>query len=84
MMDILNDVPINPLDNSLGGESISGHVIAAFIINGENLTDLAGLNFRLDDMNKLLASLLPCKWSISTIILTKNNFCGGLITQTMT
>ncbi len=79
---ILNYVPINPLDNSLGGKSISGHIIAALIITGENPTDLAGLNFRLDGTNNLLASLLPCKWSILTIILMKKTFCNGLITQT--
>jgi hypothetical protein len=61
---VLNDVPINPLGNSLGGESISGHVIAALIITVENPTDLAGLNFRLDGMNNFFASLLPCKWNI--------------------
>jgi hypothetical protein len=70
------------LDNRLGEESISGHIIAALIITGENLIYLAGLNFWLDGMNNLLASLLPCKWSIPTIILSKNNFCNGLITQT--
>ncbi len=79
---VLNYVPINPLDISLGGESISGHIIAALIITGENPTDLAGLNFRLDGTNNLLASLMPCKWSILMIILMKKNFCDGLITQT--
>jgi hypothetical protein len=59
---LLNNVPINPLDNSLGRESISGHVIAVLIITGENPTDLSGLNFRLDGTNNLLTSLLPCKW----------------------
>jgi hypothetical protein len=79
---ILNYVPINLLDNSLEGESISGHVTAALIITGEIPTDLAGLNFRLNGTNNLLASLLPHKWSIPTIILTQNNFHNGLITQT--
>jgi hypothetical protein len=79
---ILNYVLINPLDNSLGGESISGHVIATLIIAGENPTDFAGLNFRLDGTNNLLVSLLPYKWSIPMVILTKNNFPDGLITQT--
>jgi hypothetical protein len=56
---ILNNVPINPSDNSLGRESISGQVIAVLIITGENPTDLAGLNFRLDGTNNLLTSLVP-------------------------
>ncbi len=65
---VLRDVPIDPLDNSLGGESISGHFIAALIVTGENPTNLAGLNFELDGTNNLLASLLPCKRSITTIV----------------
>ncbi len=55
---ILNNVPINPLDNSLGRVSISGHIIAVLIITGEKPTDLAGLNFRLDGTKNLLMSLL--------------------------
>ena len=45
---VLSDVPIDPLDDGLGGESIGGHIVTAFVIAGENPADLAGLDFWLD------------------------------------
>jgi hypothetical protein len=77
----LSDVPIDPLDDGLGGVSVGGHIVTAFVIAGENPADLAGLDFWLDCPNNFLKRFLPCQGSITTIILAKNNLCDGLITQ---
>jgi hypothetical protein len=70
------------LDDGLGGESVGGHIVTAFVIAGENPADLAGLDLWLDCPNNFLTRFLPCQGSITMIILAKNHLCDGLITQT--
>jgi hypothetical protein len=79
----LGDVPIDALEDCLGGESIGRHIITTFIIIGENPADLAGLDFWLDRSNNFLPRLLPRQRRITTVILAKNHFCEGLIVGTL-
>jgi hypothetical protein len=78
----LGDVPIDALEDCLGGESVGRHIITTFIIIGENPADLAGLDFWLDRSNNFLPRLQPCQRRITMVIRAKNHFCEGLITQT--
>jgi hypothetical protein len=78
---ILNDVSLDSFQDSLGGKSIACHIIIAFIIGRENSTDLAGMDFWLDGLDYLLASLLTSNWSIPAIVLEKDYSVDRLIAQ---
>ncbi len=78
---ILNDVSLDPFQDSLGGKSIARHIIIAFIIGRENSTDFAGMDFWLDGLDYLLVSLLTSNWSIPAIVLEKDYSVDGLIAQ---
>ncbi len=78
---ILNDVLLDLFQDSLGGKSIACHIVIAFIIGRENSTDLVGMDFWLDGLDYLLASLLTSNWSIPAIVLEKDYSVDGLIAQ---